>query len=203
MPDKTIVVEASALRHRVEASRRALLEVLSGSAIQWSDEEVATWLAGMYRDATLHAPGSNLPPDTLAPYWHLVREALAHARKVVTTRMHKAARGEFGFAVDALEAGNVEQVRDRARNYAFLPVDSPGMTLCDRIESLLAADYLTRPADYEERLSFCRCCTAASFSAEARVRGQCSTHTSSGVRVRQLPCPSKHGTLIALGRMMG
>lgn len=199
--DETNAVEAGALLDRVEASRRALLDVLSGSAVQWSDEEVATWLAGQYRAATLRAPGSPSPPLTLAPYWHLVREALAHARKVVTTRMHKATRGEFQFAVEALEAGNVEQVKDRAGNYAFLPVDYPGMTLCDRIESLLAADYLTRPADYEERLSFCRCCTAASFNMEARVRGQCGTHTPSRVRVRQLPCPSKHGTLIALGRM--
>lgn len=202
MLDENTTIDATALVDLVGANRRALLGALSGSAAQWGEVEITAWLAGPYRAATLRADRAWQPPS-LAPYFHLVRETFARARRIVTTRMHRATRGEFRFAVDALEIGYVEQVTDGEGNYAFLAADYPSMNLCDRVESLLAADYLTSPSDYEERLSFCRYCTEANFCDDARVRGQCGSHTEIPVRVRHLPCPSKHGTLIALGRLAG
>ena len=209
MDEATNPIVAEGRADPVDPTRSALLDILSASATQWRKTELAAWLAGPYREATERAPESVRRQHALTPYTHSsgapddeqLREVLASARQMVMTLMHGTPRGDFEFAVEALEAGYIEQLEDTDGNHLFLPVDHARMALADRILSLLAADYLSHPADYEDRLSFCRCCAAASFSADTRVRGQCSTHPPNEIRVRRLPCPSVHRTLIGLGRL--
>ncbi len=213
MEDSTEALQLDSLASLLDANRSALLDIVSGAATQWNRAELASWLSGPYREATEKAPESVRRPHGLAPYRQpapparndaQLRTILGEARELALSAIRGAANGAFQFAVDALEAGNIEQLQASDGSYAFLPVDHARMTLSDRIMSLLAADYLSRPADYDSLLSFCRCCEAPSFSAETRMRGQCSSHSPSGMRLRAFPSPrTRHPTLMGLGRVTG
>jgi hypothetical protein len=177
------------------ACRRALLDVMSKEAAAWSKRELAAWLAGPYRDATRYAPQSvdrsegppsllldgplqlaGSGPSELITCGHARLEQVLHeARERVLAIVVAAPASDGSFAFAALEMGAVQQL-DHDVGHAFSPVDRPRMRLFERMVSLLAADFLGRPADYESKLTICRVCTCLSFSEELREVGLCEAH---------------------------
>jgi hypothetical protein len=55
---------------------------------------------------------------------------------------------------------------------------SDARRLADRVLSLVAADYLARPTDYDTDLSVCMTCKTVEFDAVSRARGICHRHGS-------------------------
>ena len=74
----------------------------------------------------------------------------------------------------------------------------PQMRLGARVESLFAADYLTRPRDYTSELFVCHRCECVVFDHEARERGNCGAHETGKYPVvaeAAPPAPRRRTTL--------
>jgi hypothetical protein len=149
-------------------------------AHRWTTSDLAAWLVGPYRDATSHVPRD------------MTRDMTRGARAVDFTRVEAilryAARGVLSTLRD-LQAGApptfVEAaIRDgavvRTTEGLFVPLDRARMRLEDRVLSLLAADHLLRPVDYERRMVVCARCDSVVFDAVARATGKCGAHRVSG-----------------------
>lgn len=98
--------------------------------------------------------------------------------------------GQPLFVADALQLGFVVGVRDDNGVIGYAPVDAGEMHLLDRVASLLAADFLTRPRDYEG-VTICDDCGAVSFAWTTCNGGTCDARRVSGVvRHEATPPPS-------------
>jgi hypothetical protein len=176
--------------------RTALRLVLAADARSWSKADLAAWLTGPYAEATRHtrkslprisswgiaarSTGATVTPIDL-------RRVIASASEAVFPALREAARGCGEFATEALANGQVVLVRDERRKYGFAPVDLGPMRLETRILSLLAADFLSNPEEYEEQMFVCEECGALAFDAERRHLRQCEDHAPhSGIHVRDL-----------------
>ena len=80
----------------------------------------------------------------------------------------------FGYSV--LAAGHVYRCQDVTGAAGWVPVAQPRMSLADRVLSLVAADYLLRPEDYETALVTCTACGRAAFDAARAALGTCAGH---------------------------
>jgi hypothetical protein len=109
----------------------------------------------------------------------MVDRVIRNARDEVMATIGRSshADGSSGFAFTMLSAGYVARCEDRGHVAGWVPT-SDARRLADRVLSLLAADYLARPADYESCLVVCTQCSAVDFDAVARLRGICHRHTS-------------------------
>jgi hypothetical protein len=67
------------------------------------------------------------------------------------------------FVADALALGHVVAVTDEIGAVGYAPTNLGEMHLLDRVASLLAADFLTRPVDYRA-VAICDDCGAVSFA---------------------------------------
>ena len=170
------------------ACREAGLQFLEGVAGDWGKADLALWLAGPYRDATrFGAPirGSTPPPPE--PRMSAPGGLGAQIDRIVReTRWHVLASleglalpdGRHRFVDRALAASQIVARKDSEGCAVWVPVDVPGMRLTARVESLFAADYLTRPSDYGTDLFVCHRCECVVFDREARRRGDCGGHVS-------------------------
>jgi hypothetical protein len=143
----------------------------------WGKAELAMWLMGPYTSCTQYVP-RHAPP----PFPVLLREIdarfvdrmIAAARHAVVDLLdHEVATGTLGnFAFDMIEDGRLARCQDARGIDGWVPIATPH-SLSDRVLSLLAADYLTRPPVFERQLSTCRGCNRVSFDGSV-----CSRHTS-------------------------
>ena len=78
----------------------------------------------------------------------LFQRLLEDAYTAVTTSLANAGE-DSSFAVAAIRRGFVLQARDLDGKEGWVPVDVPGMWPVERLMALAAADFLTRPQDYE------------------------------------------------------
>jgi len=93
-----------------------------------------------------------------------------------------------GFVLRALISGSVMRCVDGYREPAWAPTAST-TRLADRVLSLFAVDYLSRPGEYETDLAVCPTCTYVSFDARARRRGCCSLHAPPVRKGLTMPYP--------------
>ena len=87
-------------------------------------------------------------------------------------------------AARALARGAVTPFVDDLGEEGFAPVDLPGMRLVERVMSLIAADFLRRPRDYETACTVCNVCASVVFDPAARESGACAAHSPAGMRPR-------------------
>ncbi len=171
------------------ACRSTALAFLNESD-RWGKAELAMWLMGPYAQLTQYvAPiAQRRSGEYVARPAPLLREIdvrmvervirSAHEEVAATLRHLSEAEVSASFAFTMLSAGFVARCEDRGRVSGWVPT-SDARRLADRVLSLLAVDYFTRPADYDTELAVCTQCRAVEFDAIARMRGICARHSNS------------------------
>jgi hypothetical protein len=181
LPEQTGSVAVAA------ACREAALAFLNES-MHWGKPELATWLMGPYAQLTQYVPASSRrksgeisrPVPLMREIdARMVERVIRSARQEVLGTLARTVDTEGGasFAFSMLSSGFVARCEDRGRNAGWIPT-TDARRLADRVLSLLAADYLTRPLDYESELARCSRCDTIEFDAVTRVRGVCHRHGS-------------------------
>ncbi len=186
-------------------SRDALLLFMSGANGLWGRVDLAKWLLGPYRRATAstshptrnvrgRGAGGTVTDGAIEALLIRSRERLL---ELLTSC---AASWEGGaFARDMVEGGLVVGVRDMVGAIAYAPIDRDGMRLVDRVESLLVADFLTRPGDYRD-VRVCADCGEVAFRGEdERHLGCWDVPAASGI-VAKYETPPARFTRLGLGR---
>ena len=186
-----------------DSCRYAALAFLNGTLGGWGKQELGAWLAGPYADVTQRARVSDFPPASVAPpssmrssgrelppyaVSRVMREA--HDEAIEVLRELAVPEGGVSFAFGAVDT-LVEHTFDGSteNEASWVPRAPSRMRLADRLLSLLAVDYLSRPEDYEAKLFICSRCTLVGFDAAARARGLCRVHSVSGVRFKSDVAP--------------
>lgn len=170
-----------------DACRATALAFLNESD-RWGKAELAMWLMGPYAQLTQYVSpfsrrrnGENTRAVPLLREIdaRMVERVIKSARDEVVATLARTGEAEGGtsFAFTMLASGFVARCEDRGRVTGWVPT-SDARRLADRVLSLLAADYLARPADYETALVMCTQCTVIEFDAIAQLRGICHRHAS-------------------------
>ena len=159
----------------VDACRSAALGFVAG-ARDWDKREIAEWLTSQYRPlvigmtqsaykltpayGTLKAVGSRRVED------EDLRDVVCSAQSEVLDMLRtiverpSLATGRFLIA-----SGLVTRCMDDRGMVGWVPVARARMRLAERVMSLFAADFLTRPWDYEEDFVVCEASGTAHFGA--------------------------------------
>jgi len=169
------------------ACREAGLEFINDSR-RWGKPELSMWLTSRYADLTKHAAKDGEQGIDV----RLVDRIMATARAEILETLQTIAKdGAASFVLKALISGAVVRCEDAANEPTWVP--GQATRLADRVLSLFATDYLTRPGDYESELFVCRECESVMFDEETRRRDVCPNHSApsmtSGVRRPTLPFP--------------
>lgn len=170
-----------------DACRATALAFLNESD-RWGKAELAMWLMGPYTQLTQYVSpfsrrraGENARPVPLLREIdaRMVERVIKNAREEVFATLQRTndIEGGASFAFTMLSAGYVARCEDRGHVAGWVPT-SDARRLADRVLSLLAADYLARPADYETELGQCTQCKIVEFDPIARARGICHRHAS-------------------------
>jgi hypothetical protein len=187
--------------YAIAAACRETALVFLNEAEQWGKAELAMWLMGPYAQVTGFVDDyCTRQSGQVARAFPLLREidarmvdrVLRSARSEVLDTLvgMEDPEGAASFAFSMLSSGFVVRCED-ARNVSGWVPTPDARRLADRVLSLVAADYLTRPSDYELELSICASCRNVDFDAVSRLRGVCSQHGSGffppGLRRGTLP----------------
>jgi hypothetical protein len=166
-----------------DGCRAAALDFVNRVAWRPNKEAIAAWLRGPYR-AHVFAPAraSGVRLQAAPVVAGALERLLVVARGEAILAMEQARDDGPSFGFGALASGLVYRCQDSTGAQGWIPVAYPRMRLADRVASLVAADYLLRPDDYEGLLFRCPACDAWSFDAGARARGTCGAHATSDVR---------------------
>ena len=171
-----------------ERSRRAAFEFFAGANAGWGAKDLATWLVERYavaarqRDGTAIVAGMDqlrrsregrLEEAEAAALLYRTRE-----RVLETLQLREWERPDF--AQSAVSGHLVAGAYDGLGGIGYVAIARPRMRLLDRVMSLVFADCLTRPADYQSLL-LCEACGEMSFkwepahleSCEERPRPSC------------------------------
>jgi hypothetical protein len=142
----------TSLLHVAAACRSAFLSFVRQSG-QWGKRELAEWLTNHYAKAMCldedPAPSERRPTRSVDP---AALQWLTRAARIEVIRCAEdlLEHGEGApFLSRLLVHGYVVPVRDAAGAEGFVPTTKPAMTFADRVLSLLAADFLTSPHEYE------------------------------------------------------
>lgn len=185
-----------------EACRSAALEFLDGVRDGWGKKELATWLTGSYHQISILrctpdelafadvAPQTPRPdlrgrPPSVPP--EDLQKTLRAARAEVLGVLERFAAGDEAAATFVWRVkgrGGLTPVEDDDGISGLVPNEQPSQRLVERVLSLLAADYVARPHDYEERVAVCHSCGCVSFLPSARVTCECGDRHGSGMRPR-------------------
>jgi len=176
-----------------DACRVTALAFLNESA-HWGKAELAMWLMGPYDQLTQFvSPFSRRRSGEFARQAPMLREidarmverVIKSARDEVFATLDRTCDAEGGasFAFTMLAAGFIARCEDRGQVAGWVPT-SDARRLADRVLSLLAADYLARPSDYEQELFVCPHCRTVEFDAVSRSRDICNRHGNSMFVVR-------------------
>jgi hypothetical protein len=168
--------------------RGAALMLLESDSPPWGKAELAQWLTGPYRWPTTFAREREIgvPPSSRRMPIQLDRleELLAHTRTEVHAAFTRVAETtDISFSYAAIHGGFIERCQDSEGAKGWVPVDRQGLRLEERAISLIAVDYLVRPADYLGLISVCHECDRISFDALCRVRRACHRHRASQGRI--------------------
>src|SRR5207302_9908445 len=101
----------------------------------------------------------------------------ARAEVIATLRRMTEVEGGASFAFSMLSSGFVARCEDSRNVQGWIPT-TEARRLADRVLSLFAADYLTRPSEYETELGVCSQCEAVDFDSVSETRGICHRHAS-------------------------
>jgi hypothetical protein len=157
----SLVVRRQSIDEVTKAGRLGALEFSIGVARGWAKRDLAGWLAGTYRSLVeRESPLRDGPASESSPVSSARGVSAALAEATLRAVMVDARSRVLDFFIETpyvkreianafLDAGFVRE----AGGYeapGFLPVDLPKMRLCERVLSLLVADFLTHPSHYED-----------------------------------------------------
>jgi hypothetical protein len=151
-----------------DAARAAALSFMAGTNGAWSRKDLALWLLRDYAAAL--GPGRRAK-TLLAVDSSSVEIVALRTRERVLDMLATLDRSR-AFGRDFVEEKLVTPSRDHLGALGYVPVDGSRLSLDDRVTSLFAADYLTRPADYAS-LVVCEDCGEVSFAWMQRHGGTC------------------------------
>ena len=168
--------------------RGAVLMLLESEHAPWGKQELAQWLTGPYRSTVSFANARPLgiPPSSrrMPILVDKLDDLLAEARHEVRSAFERVAQStDISFSYAAIHGGFIERCQDEYGTKGWVPVDRQGMRFSERAISLIAVDYLVRPADYLGLISVCKDCGRVSFDALCRVRQACHRHRASQSRI--------------------
>ena len=186
-----------------EECRQAYQSFLFGVASGWGEDELARFLATTYGQVAVDAAAES---DALArrPFGADARVDPAEATDLLqvtrrdvleTLEFIGTVEGGKAFVFRAVTSGWVARAEDADGALGWVPVAKPTMRLKARILSLVAADYLMRPADYVTLLTICNRCERVVFDAGVRERGSCCRVSTSGMWLPSPPAPVAHRTV--------
>jgi len=172
----------------IASACRATALAFLNESLHWGKAELAMWLMGPYGQLTQYvSPFSRRRSGEHVRAAPLMREIdarmvdrvikTAHEEVMTTLARMGDAEGGASFAFTMLSAGFVARCEDRGQVAGWVPT-SDARRLADRVLSLLAADYLSRPQHYENDLSVCRVCNIVEFDDVSHERGICHRHGS-------------------------
>jgi hypothetical protein len=154
-----------------ERSRAALMTLMQSAASPWRNADLAEWFKGSYRRAT--QPGTLMLERAPTPFAIArgsvdvhVDVLMLQAREEtleVLRRLKSQKHRDTSFTFEALNRGWIVGCRDSCGVRGHAAVDAPDMKLYERMLSLVAADYIARPVDYEERMAICPLCEMPYF----------------------------------------
>ena len=157
-----------------DGCREAVLVFVAGTVGGWGPADLDAWLTSSYR-STIHV----VPRATRSMRGAGVDLGGAFETSIVeASGLTRALLASCGggrapaFIAQMVELGFVVGAEDERGAIGWVPVDDVAMTLADRVASLLAADFLTRPNDYRA-VAVCEECGAVSFEWTA-----CCEHVS-------------------------
>ncbi len=185
-PPLVLALPSSARVHSfADGCRAAALEFVNRIAVGGDKESLAEWLRGPYRAHVVTLARSRtrrIGPSRVVP--GALEKLLGQTRLEVSLGLLRARDAEDGvsFGYSALAAGHVYRCQDREGTAGWVPVAAPRMRLADRVLSLVAADYLLRPGDYETALYTCSACGLVEFDAARAALGVCRAHAHSDIR---------------------
>lgn len=177
----TVLPRANTTPEVVARCRTAALAFVNG-ADRWSKLQLAEWLSGAYsgcagQGTTSRAEWTPVPLLEEIDERMVTRLLQASSAEVREVLSKIVADGGHAFG-SAMRGGSlVRPCRDRSGQVGYLPTFE-ARRLTEMVLALVAADYLTRPSDYELELSVCRYCGVAGFDLDARTRGHCDRHQS-------------------------
>jgi hypothetical protein len=156
-----------------DSCREAVQKLLVGVASGWSEVDLELWLGDAYRSVTsLLGCTSGASRTTFSGRIDrsshvLVEASLLAAGDQVREMLASCSHGpQPHFVAHAVECGFVTGATDQHGTIGFVPVDAGDMDLVERLASLIAADFLTRPNDYRS-LTICEDCGHVSFECAA------------------------------------
>jgi hypothetical protein len=181
-----VLSNAFTMHDVAERSRSAFMAIMKSGVNRFSDADLAEWLKGPYRRATAPA---GLMMDVPSTHFAIARETSDASVDVLTLqareevlealrRLTDAKNRDTSFTFDALNHGWIVACRDASGVRGHAPVDLPDLKLWERVLSLVAADYIARPIDYEDRLAICDRCEVPYFDGVHA----CERHDSIAVR---------------------
>lgn len=198
LPDGVTVLDVA------EACRRATISFASSTVPDAEEKRaLATWLVGPYRelcsfvslpafggsattgDRSRVATPSRQERIAMPVRTEQVKElyALARAHVLGVIRGMGRVEGDLSFSVAAVGDGWIEKCRDESGRLGWVPVDRPKMRLTERVLSLVAVDYLLRPAEWLGTVVVCDVCGTIDFDALGRERGTCRLHRGSSGQI--------------------
>jgi hypothetical protein len=155
-----------------DAARSAALGFAWGADCGWGRRELARWLVGPYARAVavshVARSGVRRAIDTDRPLAEdTVVDLLRRSHAYLMDGLRSAAtwRRDAAFAREMIDEGFVVGVVDESSAIGYAPLDAYDMRLVDRVRSLFVADFLTRPAAYDD-FAVCTSCGAATFDGE-------------------------------------
>jgi hypothetical protein len=176
----------------VDGCREAFVSFCRGVASGWTKRDLASWLAGPYaRVARLVDWG---PPASSLMRTSPKAMALLNADRIgalldpawqgAISCIEALAAGTAQPFDEALARGSVIEAMTADDQVLWVPMHMPGLPLAVRVRSLIVADYLMRPEDYEGDVIACGECGMALLGRVARRRGYCLDHVfNSDVRL--------------------
>jgi hypothetical protein len=163
-----------------DACRGTVIEFLRGSRYRMGKAGLVEWLLGPYRQCTRYAdhltlPGSSAPRGSRALRSERIEAVIRRARRSLLTAVRAlVVQGKAELVTAAAAGGAIARCADAAGNEGWVPVHHGRMLLAERVGSLLAVDYLSRPADYWQSAGVCKRCGVLSFDPGVRSSGLCA-----------------------------
>jgi hypothetical protein len=189
--------QTSAVFDVAEQCRQAMLSYLNGVGTRgWGCAELAEWLAGPYEAVTRMATEASCASNGSAATAYAVPAAIdrqavvqlmlnAHRECLNVLRSMLDPEQGTSFAFKLVSSQLLMRCEDTQAQGGWLPISKANMRLADRVQSLIAVDFLTRPEDYEAQLSLCDRCGVIEFDALARTRGLCRVDADVAQRARR------------------
>jgi hypothetical protein len=168
-----VLSDAFTMHDVAERSRVAVMALMKSASRPFTDADLAEWLKGPYRRATTPAGMMTKRTPTLFAIARGISDASVdvltlQAREEVlevVRRLTNEGNRDTSFTFEALNQGSIISCRDASGVRGHAPVDLPDLKLWERVLSLVAADYIARPVDYEEHLAVCVRCEMPYFGA--------------------------------------